>query len=1380
MRPKFTHILILLLLSFNNTFSQICPDVIITCTPYESRCSATGSIDIDVAGGSGNFSYKAIGPVTTLFTSLSTITGLPPGTYTVIVRDEINNCTSQLNNVIVPGNYADPRFLLNSTDVTCINGNDGTISVTDQQFGRAPFTYTIIAPSASNIGASNSTGSFSGLTAGDYFIQLKDSCGGIQTRLISILNYDWWIDAYTVNKLVCSDISVLVQLKDNKGNTNLSGTVFNGFTYGITNNPGDTTWYTAYNFTHTLTGKRSIDIVVKDKCGNIKKVSWKDTAIPSVADAVAITNASCNTFTASITGKKNLTNPEFCLYGADSVLVACNSTGVFDNLAFGSYCIRIKNSCYDTAFERCFTAVPVKPSAGAIISSDISCATFTATVTGTQNLSNPQYCLYDNNAALISCNITGVFGNLSFGSYCINIKDGCYDTTIVRCITVNKPLPSGVALHTSNLLCPNFTLTVDSLQNFFNPDFCLYDNTGTLIGCNNTGVFDSLAYGSYCVHVKDNCYDTTIIKCIDVSRPLPSVGNVLTFNFACASFSASVGNLQNIFNPQFCLYDNNGVLIGCNNTGVFDSLMYGSYCMQIKDGCYDTTIIRCFTGDRPVPAVGGVITSNLNCTNFSASVDGLQNIFNAQYCLYDNNDNLITCNNTGVFDSLAYGSYCIHVKDSCYDTTIIKCFSATRPLPSAGSVRTFNKKCAFFSAEADNLQNITNPQFCLYNNNGDLISCNTTGVFDSLAYGSYCMHIKDGCYDTTIVKCFSANQPIPSISIDISTSNKTCSTFTVSANADGSNITNPQYCLYNNLDTLISCNTSGDFTNLPYGSYCIKVKDGCYDTTVTKCFTVNPVPVSISVTADPSCTINKTDIRVKFNSGGNPKYRVFVYNEAGSLLAKDSSNSSAININNLPLLDSGEKYKVVGINACGYSDTVLVTPDNSYFSKSISVKAKCPGATYPDGSSDVSITVKSNYNNLEPLITKKNGATVNIRFTTYLKNASGSHYDFLDMEPAVYIFTYKDNSCGNIAYDTVTVLPYAYPALDKSAAYQCDNNGFSVGTTVKGGVQPFMYEIIQSTPAFPSIVTAPQSNPVFSINNGTVYSLVRLRVTDACGNASLNDASVLPLSNIKITTTLDCTDQPATLSVDEIPNAEYAWYKRVSATDSVLISTTPRYRIDSLKPSDTGKYVCKVSVNNQCLTRIAYFQLNGYCGLLPEANEIRLSGRIVNNQAALIWETGNDEKVKKYVIEKSSNTASGFEIIGEIKAKKSAASLQYFFTDNRPSNGKNYYRIKIIKDDGGVVYSNLINLSVNVGKIVVYPNPATEMVTVVLPANTVDGYRLNVLTMQGTVIYSRTEKNNSGNIIQVKRLPLMPPGTYLVQVINNRTAEIYNGRIVFR
>src|ERR1700712_349484 len=120
----------------------------ITTTTSSSRCKATGSITVNITNGSGQYNYTVTSGSFTTTTSTNIIDGLKPGTYTVKVKDIVSGCLIQQDSVVVDGNYQDPRFQLSVTDVTCINGNNGVINVTGLQYGRAPFTYTIVAPSA--------------------------------------------------------------------------------------------------------------------------------------------------------------------------------------------------------------------------------------------------------------------------------------------------------------------------------------------------------------------------------------------------------------------------------------------------------------------------------------------------------------------------------------------------------------------------------------------------------------------------------------------------------------------------------------------------------------------------------------------------------------------------------------------------------------------------------------------------------------------------------------------------------------------------------------------------------------------------------------------------------------------------------------------------------------------------------------------------------------------------------------------------------------------------------------------------------------------------------------------------------------------------------
>lgn len=1272
----------------------------------ESRCEATGTVQINARGGSGNYQYKVSGPVSIAYTSSSLISGLLPGRYLVTVKDIVTNCEYAKDSITIDGDYVAPSFSMVATDVTCINGKDGTITVTSQQYGRAPFSYKIIAPSASGVGTVSIPGVFTGLASGNYFIQLSDSCGAIQTRNISIQNYDWVINKYTVTKITCDSIAVTIKLKDIRGNVTPSP-VFNGFLYGASVTPGDTTWFTTNSFHYYVGTKNVVKLFVKDLCGNIKSVTWTGSpAVPSVSPIVTMSNMACSTFTATITGQINLTNPVYCIYTTNNTLLTCNNTGIFDLLPYGTYNITIQNSCYDTTITRTFTGI--KPVPTVDLNVQTSCNDFTVTVTGQRNLYNPYYCLYDSADVLISCDSTGVFQNLPFGRYCIKI--------------INDPA----------------------------------------------------------------CYDTTIIRCFTAHRLIPSVdANVQITNLACSTFTATVTGQTNLFNPRYCLYTVPAhVLITCNTTGVFDSLAYGSYCIDIisDSTCYDTTITRCFTVNRPRPSVGpNVLITNLTCTTFTATIDGQQNTTNPRYCLYTPAHVLIICNNTGIFNNLPYGSYCIDVinDSTCYDTTITRCFTVTPPRPSAGAtVAISNKSCTSFTATVTGQVNLTNPRYCLYTAPAHvLIICNSTGVFNNVPYGNYCIDIINDstCYDTTIVRCFAVNRPIPSVAASVTISNKNCTTFTASITGQ-TNINNATYCIYNNLNVLLSCNATGVFTNLAYGSFCIKVVNDstCYDTLITRCFTQNAPLTNISVSAKKSCvTMGTSDLKVNINSG-IPAFTIKLYDPAGSLLQTVVTSSSSYTFFSMPQLATSLRYKIVITDQCGNKDSVSITPVISVANRVITIAPKCPSGIWPNGSSDVVVNINDNNigGNIIPKIIKKDGITVSINASL----VAGYKYTFLDLGPATYVFDTYIEDCNKHLYDTIIVRMYLFPVLSGTNAYQCDNNSFSVSVNVTGGLAPFTYEIIGSVPSSPSIVTPPQTSPIFSINNGTTYSLIRLRVIDACGNASLYDVSVLPLSNFLVfADTLECFSHSLTLRVDSIANAQYTWYKRIVPNDSIIVGTGPSLYFPSLSLSDTGRYFCKIVVNNGCLIKYANYILHGFCrGVLPV--DITLTGTKQNEENKLFWQATIVDNIKSYSLQRSANNMV-YETIYTTGISSSGA---YSYIDKKPAAGNNYYRLKFIGSNNIIEYSNIVLIKNTKFDVNVYPNPVENRLFVAFKNATLKNYSVEISNVVGQKILSKVYNNVQNLTIEYPRNVGMSSGIYTLIITDLQSKERQAYKLIYK
>jgi hypothetical protein len=258
-----------------------------------------------------------------------------------------------------------------------------------------------------------------------------------------------------------------------------------------------------------------------------------------------------------------------------------------------------------------------------------------------------------------------------------------------------------------------------------------------------------------------------------------------------------------------------------------------------------------------------------------------------------------------------------------------------------------------------------------------------------------------------------------------------------------------------------------------------------------------------------------------------------------------------------------------------------------------------------------------------------------------------------------------------------------------------------------------------------------------------------------------------------------CWYNDITLTTDTVPNATYTWYRKTSATDSVLIGNTVAYNIPYLLPGDTGVYVSRMSVNSGCLTKISYFNLVPNCGLLLPV-KASLSGKSVNETAnELTWTAKDEQSAKKYIIERSNSQNGQFEVIGSVNSNQ-ALSSNYSFTDKNPLKEGNVYRLKIELISGKFSYSNLISIrSAGESTITAYPNPVKDLLNINIRGSQSQNYRLSIYNNAGQLIHNATKLNIQNGTIQYRRDGKAKPGLYFIHVTNMTTGENNTYKIIF-
>jgi hypothetical protein len=174
-------------------------------------------------------------------------------------------------------------------------------------------------------------------------------------------------------------------------------------------------------------------------------------------------------------------------------------------------------------------------------------------------------------------------------------------------------------------------------------------------------------------------------------------------------------------------------------------------------------------------------------------------------------------------------------------------------------------------------------------------------------------------------------------------------------------------------------------------------------------------------------------------------------------------------------------------------------------------------------------------------------------------------------------------------------------------------------------------------------------------------------------------------------------------------------------------------------------------------------------GTLP-LTLIEFKGKKQADDILLEWITATETHVNRFEIERSSN-GSVFEKTGTaMAAGNSSSNRAYAFTDTKPNSTVNYYRLKMIDDDGRYTYSNVIVFMGNRSKAIVInnikPNPFTETINLDIAVQQAQPLTVQLINMTGSVVSVKQVNAKAGNNdIVYNGLAQLADGIYYIRII---------------
>ncbi|MFZ1529423.1 MAG: SprB repeat-containing protein [Ferruginibacter sp.] len=969
----------------------------VTATTTVSSCASnTGSITIAATGGVLPYQYSING---TTFVATATFSALAPGNYVAYVRDNAG-CISTLP-VVVSG-IAGPTLTATSTAASC-TVNDGTITATGG--GTAP-------PLEYSINGTNyfSSGSFTGLAPGIYFVYVRDANGCIRRISVSVAS---------VGGLALTVSAISASCSLNNGTLTATGT---GGTGTLTYSMDGITYTTVNVFNNLAAGNYTVYVKDANACV-VSRQAIVAAAATFTFTVTIVQQATCGSASGAVMVNAN-GGVAPLTYNIDGG--AFQPVNAFVNLATGTHTFTVKDAtgCITASQSVTITnsGTGTPPADVTFRIANVVACTGEGRIKNIRGLPSGGGNSYEFSLDGGPFTTSNQFRPVSAGVHIVTAMNDESFCTVSRIAIVGSGPPATATATVTPSTCAGSTGSITLTGVGINtPYHSSIDNGITWQNFAATFTYTGLAAGTYSIIMADDadfvagppvepgaCLTTIFVAVPTTGGPTISTTQTPgTCNAANGSISATGGGTSG---PYTYSIDGNPYTA----SGAFTNLAAGIHAVTIMDGAGCITGVNVSLTSPSSPAVTAVIATascNLNNGTITATVTGGVGPYE-----YSINGTVFLPTNT--FNGIAPGSYTVWVKDAtgCLGTTNVTITATPRVRVTAFTIAA---SCGMNDGTV-----VATGTFGTipYTFSLDGLAYQSSGTFNNLAAGFYTIYIKDarGCITTTGVSVSNLTAPTIATTATAATCGNTNGSITVTSTGGSGTL---QYSIDG-----INFQLSNSFPGLAPGNYTATVKDanGCIN---TKAVLISDIPGPHTLNAavvDAACGSANGSITAAAAGGtGALQYSINGTNYfAGPIFSGLAAGSYTLYVRDANLCVRTRPVTVS--NLAGPGLTVTTSP------------ASC-------GASDGTITAIASGGSLALAYSRNGGVTY---------QASNI---FTGLPSGTYTIMVRDaRTCISTA--TVTVPSAGGPAISASStAATC--NGGSITITAASGVAPYSYSI---------------------------------------------------------------------------------------------------------------------------------------------------------------------------------------------------------------------------------------------------------------------------------------------------------------------------------
>ncbi len=639
--------------------------------------TSTGSASVNVSGGTAPYSFLWSNGATT-----ANLQNVPAGSYTVNISDA-NGCSlGSVLSVTITQPASALSASVNSTNVNCFGGNNGSITLVNTTGGSGNYEYSI------NGGTSwQAAAVFNSLVAGTYHVLIRD---GAAASCVYTVNATLAITQPSAPLDATASATNVTCFGNNNGSISFTGVSGGSGSYQYSID-GGVNWQAGASFTGLAPGTYSLQL--RDAGNLMCTLSVNNSLVitqPLAALSAAIgssTNVLCygaSTGTASINVSGG-TAPYSYLWSNGA------TTANLQNVPAGTYTVNVSdaNGCSLGSALTVTITQPAFALNASANSKNVSCfggndgsVTLVDIVGGSGNYE------YSINGGT-NWQGSPVFNNLTAGTYHVLIRDSqalaCVFSVNTSLIITQPPALTATAV-TSDISCfgaSDGTITVSNMSG--GSGSYQYSIDGG-VNWQNGSSFAGLKSGVYAVQMRD-AVNTACVFAVNTSLTLnqPAILSAAV-EFKHVTCRGSADGVISVINASGGYgnyeFSKDGGLTW-QSSSTFTNVAPGSYNVKVRDlvnpACVQTLNASVVIRQADEPLVSG-ITSQVNVNCFGSATGSVTLFVRGGIAPYT----FLWSNGASSKDlvNVAAGSYTVIIKDSfnCVSTQTITISQPSEPL----------------------------------------------------------------------------------------------------------------------------------------------------------------------------------------------------------------------------------------------------------------------------------------------------------------------------------------------------------------------------------------------------------------------------------------------------------------------------------------------------------------------------------------------------------------------------------------------------------------------------------------------------------------------------------------------------------------------------